>query len=116
MFKVNLSFIISSIIRTIIFIVIFGAVLYFLKSFSPDFYNKEIYSRVTGKEIVLLDNSINNVEVNNDIRRNVYSAVEKLLTHCERNAEKIKIKPTKFSEIENFQFQSQVRLKIASNH
>lgn len=64
MFKVNLSFIISSIIRTIIFIVIFGAVLYFLKSFSPDFYNKEIYSRVTGKKIVLLDNSMNNVEVN----------------------------------------------------
>lgn len=39
----------------------------------------------------------------NDIRRNVYSAVEKLLTHCERNVQKINIKATQFEEMQNYQ-------------
>jgi hypothetical protein len=49
--NVNISYIVSSIIKTIIFIVIVGVILYLFKTYQPDSYNKYIYSLVTGKKI-----------------------------------------------------------------
>ena len=39
----------------------------------------------------------------NDFRRNVYSKLVEMLTHCERNAQKINIKATQFEEMQNYQ-------------
>lgn len=46
----NSSFIISSIIKTIIFILIFGLFMYGLKTYKPDVYNKYIYCMIFNGE------------------------------------------------------------------
>lgn len=60
-FNVNISFIISSIIKTIIFILIIGVGLYLLKSYKPDFYNENVYSIITGKKINIAANTNSSV-------------------------------------------------------
>ena len=47
----NTSFVISSVIKTIIMLVIVGAILYILKEYQADFYNQKIYSILTGKKL-----------------------------------------------------------------
>ena len=47
----NTSFVISSVIKTIIMLVIVGAILYILKEHQADFYNQKIYSILTGKKL-----------------------------------------------------------------
>ena len=70
------------------------------KDFEMSFVKSEYFEpnlTVTLGNIFLTKKQINN------LRRSVYSAAVQSLTHCARNVEKIKIKPTKFKEMENFQ-------------
>ena len=64
--NVNISFVISSIIKTVIFILIIGIGIYLLKSYQPDFYNKNVYSLITGKKVNIVTANTNSSGVIED--------------------------------------------------